>query len=266
MAFSERGYILLEKQYRDNKTPMRYICSRHPERVFRICYNSLTANNSGCPICAGKFHWSIDDVRDKFSERGYVLLADDYVNNKEPLPYRCPEHPSKTIKISLNNLMHGYGCPYCGIEKRTGYRNVNWKGGMTELNDFLRPKLSSWRARVVADYDGACWVTGDSESTLQVHHVTPYSFIRDTAISNLGLVAHKTIGDYTVHELDSLLREFLQLHDETAEGVALRADVHRQFHKVYGLDGGWDSLCAFKARCLDGDFAVPGIPDERRAA
>ncbi|AEW47106.1 putative HNH nuclease [Bacillus phage BCP78] len=49
-AFEDKGYILLEDNYINNSTHMRYICPKHPDKEQKIVYNSLKQGN-GCKFC-----------------------------------------------------------------------------------------------------------------------------------------------------------------------------------------------------------------------
>lgn len=48
--FKERGYRLLETEYKNNQTKMRYICSKHPNDPQAIRFKSLK-RGSGCLLC-----------------------------------------------------------------------------------------------------------------------------------------------------------------------------------------------------------------------
>lgn len=65
----------------------------------------------------GNNRLTLRDVSERFSERGYTLLEQSYSNNAQILRFRCPFHPDAETKISLNRLMKGQGCRYCGYEK-----------------------------------------------------------------------------------------------------------------------------------------------------
>lgn len=186
-AFEARGYLLLETEYKNSITPLKYRCPDHPDRDLQISYASLVNNGSGCPYCVGKGPWKLHEVIEEFEKRDYTLLETVYKNNKQPLRYRCRKHPDASNKINLNNLLTGYGCPYCAALRQTGSGNARWQGGKSCINGFLRPKVSSWKEQAIYGPNGSCWITGDNKSPINIHHVTPYYKIRDEALNNLGL-------------------------------------------------------------------------------
>lgn len=124
--FAEKGYELLETEYKNNHTPMRYRCLKHPDKINSTILIAIRSG-SGCPYCAGNHKYTIEEVRDKFKERGYELLEDQYKNSATPMKYRCPHHPDKNLKISFSNFIHlGRGCPYCsGVHLPRTFEEVN---------------------------------------------------------------------------------------------------------------------------------------------
>lgn len=54
---------------------------------------------------------TIEYVREKYEERGYVLKSIEYINSRTKLDYICPNGHAHSI--TFNNFMHGHGCPYC---------------------------------------------------------------------------------------------------------------------------------------------------------
>lgn len=188
----------------------------------------------------------------EFQKRGYSLLEATYTNNKRPMRYRCPNHPEKQLLMNLNNLLSGYGCPYCAYDSNTGENNHKWKGGVSELNQFLRSKIWEWKTEAINSSSGVCWVSGSSID-LQVHHPYPYHKIRDEALVNVGLPTRETIGEYDAVELARLVDEFRRLHSRH-RGVLLNASVHSLFHALYGFDTDTSDLFKFKQRYLRGEF------------
>ena len=55
-----------------------------------------------------------DMVKQEFDERGYELMATEYVKNSEKLKYICPKHRERDVlEITFANFTKGRGCPYC---------------------------------------------------------------------------------------------------------------------------------------------------------
>lgn len=199
--------------------------------------------------------WDIVSVREEFAKRGYKLLSEEYVNNKEPLHYQCPSHPDEILTINLNNLLTGYGCSLCAAERQIGDGNYNWKGGVSGLNHYLRANIWEWKDSV-REQQSRCWIAGET-TDLDVHHIRPYHKIRDEALETLGLTPKDKIGDYEPSEQMSLLKLVRKLHTLYG-GVLLHRDIHRLFHKTYGFDVDFEDLLEFKERYLRGDISGIG--------
>lgn len=193
-----------------------------------------------------------------FAEKGYELLADDYKNNMQKLPYRCSKHPDKRLSISVANLKKA-GCPYCASERhakrQTGEGNHNWKGGLTELNFYLRQAINDWKKLSLSNADYRCFVTGERSVKLEVHHTKSYNQIRDEVLQKLGLPLYKTVGEYTPEQFEAIIKEFRDYH-LGIEGVPLLPKVHKLFHKIYGHNADSRDLLEFKDRYLRGEIAA----------
>lgn len=118
--FMRRGYELLEDQYTNSKTLMKYKYLKHPDEIRKINYSNFY-NGKGCNKCgvekrSEKKKLSYNVIKQEFEKRGYKLLEKEYINAKTKLRYRCPNHPDKELSITYNNLKIGKGCFYCGIE------------------------------------------------------------------------------------------------------------------------------------------------------
>ena len=77
-----------------------------------------------CANNAQKPKW--DDIIALFDDRGYVLLASEYISAKSKLEYVCPYHNKYGSQyITYNNLKQGFGCKYCGIERVASSRRLS---------------------------------------------------------------------------------------------------------------------------------------------
>jgi hypothetical protein len=116
--FCKRGYLLIETEYKNSKTPMKFVCPKHLDKFTEISYGSLL-RGSGCIYCAGLGKPTTMEVDKKFDDRGYTLLT-PYKNSSSKLEYICSKHPSKILSITHNNFSSGQGCTYCaGISRYT---------------------------------------------------------------------------------------------------------------------------------------------------
>jgi hypothetical protein len=118
-AFEERGYELLENKYVNARTPMKYICNKHIDKINKISCSNLK-QGSGCPHCGNEnqtihIRTPFENIKSTFEERGYVLLEtqENYKDVDQKLRYICPHHPDKQNSICYASLRRGCGCPHC---------------------------------------------------------------------------------------------------------------------------------------------------------
>ena len=114
-VFEENEYILLSREYKNNTQKLDYICPKGHKS--NITFGSFL-KGSRCGYCYGNKKYSIEDVEDSFSKRGFKLLDTEYINSRTPMKYSC--YKGHTNNISLANLHSGWGCPDCsGNKKKT---------------------------------------------------------------------------------------------------------------------------------------------------
>lgn len=121
--FESKGYILLDTEYIDAHTKLRYICKKHPDIIQSTRYNSLQ-QGKGCPYCVGKAKHTFEEVKNYFESCGYALLEDTYINANTRMRYQCPHHPTKELYIRYSDLKHGIRCPYCSKVGRKTYEEI----------------------------------------------------------------------------------------------------------------------------------------------
>ncbi|WP_419877972.1 hypothetical protein [Brevibacillus centrosporus] len=253
-AFEDQGLILLETEYVNAKTPMRYICPMHPGDVQYKSYDGV--GRSGCLQCSnaeqGERQKSPQDLVAKDClERGFRLLeGQTYERAKQILKFQCLAHPDVDYRTSANTILTGHGgCRKCKSEKlsekqkhnfatgrqktRRREENYSWKGGTTGLNDYLRQRGQSWIKKWLLFFNYTCVVTGEVGGKLHVHHAEPFHQLRDQVLKNLGLTLKERISDYSREELDRLDLEYDRLL-EKIEGYPIRKDYHKQFHAKFG--------------------------------
>lgn len=107
-----KGYELLETEYINNSTPMRYRCPHHPNEETYITYNSLRTGH-GCDFCGGTVKFTFEFVYGEFEKVGYKLLETEYIDSRTSMRYQCPFHPNEELKISYHALKNGQRCKLC---------------------------------------------------------------------------------------------------------------------------------------------------------
>ena len=68
------------------------------------------------------------DIVSVFESYNYLLLSDHYTNAKTKLEYICITHQEYGSQYVLyNNLKFGWGCKYCGEERRAKSRRLSFE-------------------------------------------------------------------------------------------------------------------------------------------
>ena len=63
-----------------------------------------------------------EEVKERFINKGYELISQEYINANTKLEYICPKHRDKGIQeISIGSLSK-HGCYWCGLESRSNKR------------------------------------------------------------------------------------------------------------------------------------------------
>jgi hypothetical protein len=111
--FKEQECKLLESEYNNNYTKMRYICVCKNEST--IAFNHFQ-NGKRCMKCSGKEKLTYEYVYNFFKERNCILLSNEYKNSSTKMKYECI---CKNIsEISFDNFRSGYRCMKCSGNER----------------------------------------------------------------------------------------------------------------------------------------------------
>jgi hypothetical protein len=125
LEFEKRGYKLLENDYINNSTKMRYRCPSHPNEKLNVSFASFK-KGSGCPICAGNVKPTFNEVYKYYKSYGCTLLENRYVNANAVMSYLCScgnKSSSSFSKFKAGNK----GCRKCSQIKKKGLLNVKVK-------------------------------------------------------------------------------------------------------------------------------------------
>ena len=120
--FKDEGCILLEEEYVNNHTKMKYICNCG--NVSEISFNHFQLG-SRCNKCGNKkikekLKFTLEYVRQCFEDGGCILMEEEYINCMTLMRYECI--CGNISKISFSNLKKGQRCNKCGIKKRSKKR------------------------------------------------------------------------------------------------------------------------------------------------
>lgn len=132
----DRSKFCSDKCFRASRnTQTEYNCD-YCGKTFLVPQREIDKVSSGkkkglycCAQCAKdvqKPSW--DEIQMVFEERNYTLVSTEYISSKTKLEYICNKHKDKGIQgITWNNIRHGFGCPYCGEERRIDKRRSTFE-------------------------------------------------------------------------------------------------------------------------------------------
>ena len=191
-----------------------------------------------CSVCTSKIkadhfkkYHDIKELAILFKDNNCILLSKEYINYGEKLDYIC--ECGKESKISLGHFMDGQRCLECGIKKNAGENNSNWKGGISNLNEYLRRKISKWKLDSLKFYNYKCILSDIKSADLVIHHLYPFNKITKECMDYLNLPIYKEISGYSEHELKLIEDTCKRMHYEYGLGVPILEYYHYEFHSNY---------------------------------
>jgi hypothetical protein len=138
--FEKESYILLSDGYKDNKQILKYVCPNG--HTHGINWNNWR-NGHRCVYCSGKDKLEIGFIKQKFEEKGYILLSSEYIYNKQKLEYIC--NNGHKHSISWNSFQKGGGCLYCSNQVKKDLKFIKHefnKVGYIVLSDKYKNAFS----------------------------------------------------------------------------------------------------------------------------
>lgn len=122
--FENRGYILLETEYINAFTPMRYICKKHPEEIQVTKWNKIQQGR-GCKKCGYetvseklriKKKTPYQNVIEKFEKSNLKLLTseEEYLAEANPIMhFICPCSPDLIQQKTWSAFQQAPHCSLC---------------------------------------------------------------------------------------------------------------------------------------------------------
>jgi hypothetical protein len=236
--------IKIKDLAKHSKAKIQYKCDTCGVIISTLYATYAKMKTGLCNTCSsseagGKNKLSFSTVIDMFNTKGYKLIStsEDYKHFFSKLKYICPKHQNVIQKISYGSLFQGCGCRLCANElirnNSLGSKSHTWRGGITELSDYLRSQLSFWIREQLKRTNYTCEITG-KHGTLNVHHMYSFSNILQDTMEELQLDIRPKIGDYSEDELQLITVNFLKNNDLLADPIVMLETIHKEFHKFCG--------------------------------
>lgn len=183
---------------------------------------NLIYKKSGCPMCNNNSKCNDNNI----NWHGGSMEVECCVCGKK----------IKRNRAWIESIKY-YTCSYecmgkMRSEKYTGENSSMWKGGVTEISEYLRHNIEEWKRDTRIKYNDKCDITQNKSEI--VHHIYSFNKILAEIFESTGLSIHYNICDYTEEELKLLKKECLRLHYKYGLGVCLTNEIHEQFHSIYG--------------------------------
>lgn len=249
--FEFRGDVLLTTSYANAYQILEYICHCGNRTTTSMhIYNRTTS----CKRCKYNAVLTIEEARNRFADKGCILLTKEYVNNYSKLDYVCV--CGNKSSTSLASLSQGHLCSKCGFEK-SKINNTKYS-----LQD-IQTHFSSQGHQLLSYYGLGQYLTykcncGQIESvnvdanTLLINRqcrvckknkqsISPsrnngqYIIWRKEIINRDEGVCQvcNCINKPHAHHLESFKQNLL-LRYEVSNGETMCSICHVEFHKIYG--------------------------------
>ncbi len=126
--FKDHGCKLLETEYKNNKTLMKYECNCGNKKINYISFGSFKQGRR-CKKCgykkvAAKRKHTFKFVYNYFKERDCKLLETEYIGVHTKMKYRCNCGNPSICKISFGNFQQGQRCMKCGGREKPTFEFV----------------------------------------------------------------------------------------------------------------------------------------------
>ena len=120
--FIDKGFILLSTEYIDSVSKLKFKCKNgHMYNKSLNHFNKMT----GCYKCKLKSNKISNDIRKLFTDEGYEVLSDKYVNCYSKIKYKCPN--GHIGEITYNSFQQGSRCNICSTKQRGLKQSLRYK-------------------------------------------------------------------------------------------------------------------------------------------
>ena len=136
--FARENCELLSSDYKNMLVPVDYKCSCGRDSKIAVF---AFLKGSRCKECgrvknSNSHKLRLSDVFNTFEAAGYSVISKEYINNKNPIEWICPNgHKGKT---AYNNFKKGNRCKKCFVEKMVGKGNPRYDPDREAVADRLK--------------------------------------------------------------------------------------------------------------------------------
>lgn len=259
-----QGCELISTEYKNTKEKLeiRFECGH----VWKMCLDAFRQGQR-CKQCSQikkNLAKRVDEsvfqeiiIKNKLT---FISFPNGYINRNSYIEYYCKNHHYNKIKI--REFLEEKLCKECMKENlsynQRGSKGSGWKGGRNLLRQCLIGKLVQWKKDSAKSCNYKCVITGERFN--DIHHLYSFNSIVQDALNELGLEKYEFIGEYTDEELSPIIDKVIEIHARYPLGVCLRRDIHKLFHKLYGLENNFpEQFYEFASRIKSGEIKIQNI-------
>jgi hypothetical protein len=205
--FKDKKCELLETEYINSKTKMKYMCScgNNSEIIF-----SNFLKGCKCQKCAKNEKYTLEYVKKYFTKQKCKLLENKYINSFTAMKYRCI--CEDISKITFANFKTGRRCKKCGCKKITGKNSPHYNPNMTNEDRMNGRRFDGYKEWAKKIYQ-------KNKYTCQKCHIK-----KDNSGKYKKLNAHHIEG----------FAENKELRLDLNNGITFCQNCHNKLHAIYG--------------------------------
>lgn len=256
-----KNYVLMPYVYTNARDSIGFICNKHKNIGVQFAtFYSLSKETCNCKICNNEAIrerqvFSYKQVKTIIESNGRSkLLSNTYTKSGDKnLKILCYECQTNTFITSFNKFCqrNHIVCKDCRKKLSYGETSPNWRGGITDIRNYLRTVITPWKIESLKNANFMCDITGECSKKLEIHHAhKSFKDIVDETFKNTKIPIKRHIGDYTNDELQNLSETCINLHYKYGLGICMKRDYHLQFHNIYGrFNNTLEQYLEFKSDC-----------------
>jgi len=152
-VLNEHGIEVINRPNNYNSSCSEFEIKCKKGHTHKTNYTALHAIGFTCIYCNAENyeHKKIEykELYEMFIVKGYEpqFNKDSYENCNSSLNFICKKHSEYGIQstnyLSVKNKESS--CKYCQLENKMGEKSANWRGGNSNINEFLRTCIYEWK-------------------------------------------------------------------------------------------------------------------------
>lgn len=262
MILDDKNILLLSEfpTSEFQKIEVKFACGHSKKLTVR-----MIIDGAGCGTCRSlNFYtnkWTEDKIKNLLSENGLIFIGfeGEYIDGSSKVTYMCQDGHATTRDVK--NVVKFPTCKQCKIISRgkmqSGSGSSSWKGGVSKIWVAARARLDPWLDRTLKEYGRVCFITGEENVPIDVHHITSFNIILKQVMNEFGFDENYYEKSYAECDGERFLARVVEVNNSYGLGVVLRKDIHILYHKTYGHGNNTPSqFTEFLSRIKSGEIII----------